>query len=99
MAQADLTHLAQQVTRLNNRTAWRAICQALGNAGIPPGRGCGIAAKAVWAERKAIRRAAKAAGLPWRPLGKAQIRALHRQSKAAMPVAPHRHSAQSSPRG
>jgi hypothetical protein len=89
MVPADLAHLAEQVTRLNNRNAWRAICQTLATAGIPPGPGFGIASKAVWAERKAIRRAARAAGLPWRPLGKAQLRALRRLSKAAIPVAPH----------
>jgi hypothetical protein len=83
MSRAELTQVAQQVNHLNNRNAWRAICQTLGNAGLPPGPGFGHAAKAVWAERKAIRRATRAAGLPWRPLGKAQIRAHRRLSQVA----------------
>jgi len=75
--------IAQQVNHLNNRNAWRAICQSLGNAGIAPGPGFGHAARAVWAERKALRRAARAAGLPWRPPGKAQIRARRRLNVSA----------------
>jgi hypothetical protein len=77
MSQAELTQAAVQVRHLNNRNAWRAICQSLGNAGITPGPGFGHAARAVWAERKALRRAARAAGLPWRPPGKARHSSEH----------------------
>jgi hypothetical protein len=38
---------------LANRRACQAICQALGDAGVPPGRGFGAAARDVWTERKA----------------------------------------------
>ncbi len=31
--------IAQQVNHLNNRDAWRAICKALRDAGVPPGQG------------------------------------------------------------
>ena len=41
MGEAEAHEVAQQVNHLNNRNAWRAICQALGNAGIRPGPGFG----------------------------------------------------------
>lgn len=72
------TQIAGETLRLPNRLAWRTICQALGNAGVTPGPGFGTAARAVWTERKARRRAARDAGLAWRPLGKAQLRAAAR---------------------
>ena len=59
---SDTLHarIAGDTLPLANRIAWRAICQALGNAGVRPGRGFAAAAREVWAERKALLRMARA---------------------------------------